>query len=170
MTSKKALSVCSSLTKGANVNVLRKLFPSSASTSASLKTFDPSKECIASRAQSKKKKAVRAKPSKLNVILLKDYPLWIPKGKGRKEIDKEGRLKQMRVIREMSSRQVKEEIMTQFVDFSLTSFIVFESTPSGRLIKAENQSPSGTSLVEGVCKRKVPLYIFSSSPEKVCTL
>ncbi len=163
------MSLCASLTgrsNGPDVGVMSKVFQASCSASA-LKKFDPSKQCVASAAQSKKKKACRAKPSKLNVILLKEYPFWIPKKHEKKKIDADKRIQQIKVTREMTWSEIRMEIQQQFKSFSLDDYVVYLSSPSGRLLKAINQSPCGTFLVEGVCKRRAPLYIYSAPIEKV---
>ncbi len=135
---KKALSLCASLTgrsNGPDVGVMSKVFQASCSASA-LKKFDPSKQCVASAAQSKKKKACRAKPSKLNVILLKEYPFWIPKKHEKKKIDADKRIQQIKVTREMTWSEIRMEIQQQFKSFSLDDYAVYLSSPSGRLLKA----------------------------------
>lgn len=50
----------------------------------------------------------------MKVIFLKDFPVWIPRGNQKKAIERDGRLKQVTLFREMSSQEVEEDIKKSF--------------------------------------------------------
>jgi len=67
----------------ADARVLSKLFPSSSACERKrpLSTaFDPTKECVA-LPQQKKKKAARVKPSNVQVVIMHDTDVCVPKQK-----------------------------------------------------------------------------------------
>ena len=115
----KAKSACSSLGKPseADARVLSSLFPS---TSRPLKrtrseVFDPLADCVAS-AQKQKKKAVRMKPRKVTVVLISRKTTVLPRFAKRRALKREGNIRQLQFVRNMSPHQVKNAVFRGFSD------------------------------------------------------
>lgn len=154
----KASTICSKLKKPskADAQVLKNLFPSSSSTvKRAGATFDPSDECVASVQQEKKKKAIRFKSSKITVLAV-DAAKGIPKGKYRKELKKNGSEKTIEIKRYFSPQNIRSTIIKAF---GFSDYKILNCTSDGKLIYAADHLPSGDDVIEGMTKRKFPLYI-----------
>ncbi len=148
-----------------HAKILRQLFPSSSSKRPKLSSaFDPTKPCVASK-QQQQKKSVRCKVSKITLILIEDKRRIVPKGKYRKGLEDNGRIKKTEFRRDMTSLQVKNKIKTVFSQFSLfnPSFLTCEEGSTLCLECDGNQNPDGNQVVDSVQSRKGTLYIMEST-------
>ena len=121
--------------------------------------FDPTRESAVAVNKKRKRKAVRIKPVTLTVMAITKYTYSIPKGKHYSKALREGRKQQVQITRVMTSQEVKQAILSSFKHLRVDNYEMLQVERSGRLSSAEEQSPDGASLVEGICKRKAMLYI-----------
>lgn len=141
---------------------LGKLFPSSPSLPKLPSSFDPGSE------QKPKKKSGRVKSSKLTLTLLSAGSSVIPRGKQRKALQNESRMKTVEFSREMSSRVVRNKIITAFAeqkDFHST-YSILSQGQNGKLVVADNQYPTGEQFVGSALKHKGNVYL--TPMKKVC--
>ena len=105
-------------------------------------TFDPIAECVALPAQ-KKKKASRAKPVSIQVILLpKLATLIVPKGKRRQGLSAERRIESIKLVRTASALEVQNSVVRAFQGHSLCEWEYLEVN-AGHLIVSSCQNPGG---------------------------
>ncbi|KAF3980805.1 MAG: hypothetical protein HFP76_00190 [Methylococcales symbiont of Iophon sp. n. MRB-2018] len=142
---------------------LSKLFPSSQASLPKLAAnFDPGSDCVFAE-QKKRKKSARVKPSKLNLAFLRArrVPTTIPRGKHRKDLVTNGRIRKVDFTREMSAQVVKNTIITAFSelqDFN-SSYNILSQSQDGRLTLADNQYPSGVQFVDKALKHRGNVYL-----------
>ena len=125
--------------------VLASLFPTRKRPS-----FDPNAECIVTPNQKKKKLATkkREKAASVRVVMLKNFTKALPKGKRRRVLSSQGRMKTVKLVRSMTALQVKNIILRAYEDLKLTTFVVLDTTESGHhLIKADDQDMNGESAI-----------------------
>ncbi len=132
---------------------LAKCFPS-ANSKKTKGAFDSNAECIAADAHRKKKAAIKGKQRivSVNIVMLKRYASTIPKGKARKELLAEGRIRSISVTRDMTNCQLRNKILRAF---EVVSFSFLQVDSAGRLLKIDNVSFDGESAV----KRRGSLYV-----------
>lgn len=106
-------------------------------------------------ATEEKKKAIRFKCSKITVIAV-NAKKGIPKGKYRKELKDQEHEKNIEFKRNFSSQEVKNEIIRAF---NFSDYCFLSCAPDGKLATSKNQLPTEYELIEGITKRKFPLYI-----------
>ena len=136
------------------VQKLAKLYPSSRAPVKRLTdTFDPLQECVALPAK-RAKKSVRVKPVTLEVIVLPpSESLVLPRGKQRHQLATSGRVKNLQFKRTMSALQVRNTIISNFANLSLTSW-EFLDVRGGKLEKSDSQQPGGE-----ICQRRGAVYL-----------
>jgi hypothetical protein len=79
-----------------------------------MKTFDPTAKSFVAEAHRKKKAAFKkanTRPVTVKVVLLKNYSSQIPKGRARKKLINNERIKAMKFTRDMSQEVVKAKIL-----------------------------------------------------------
>ena len=158
------LDVCKKVVKpsGTDTKVLRQLFPSSSSYVKKRpfsKVFNPASECVA-MPQQKKKKAFRMKPSKVQLIMVNNPDQGIPRGKSRRELVAEERIKKIDFRRNMSSLEVKNIIVQGFKHLpAFTGFTLLEADQQGKLHSSGNQQPDGEYIIESARRRSGPVYL-----------
>ena len=158
-----ATSICQSLSKisGSVSQKMKTLFPSTTFTGGVKcpTSFDPTRESAVVENKKKKKKAVRIKPVILTVMAITPCTNTIPRGKHKKKAMDERREQKVQITRVMTSQEVQHAILSVYQHLQINDYEILESERSGRLSLAEEQSPDGASLVEGICKHKAVLYI-----------
>lgn len=147
--------MCSKLKKPstADAQALKSLFPSSAALKRPSTSFDPSDATITQ--QKKKRRAIRFKSSKVTVLAV-DSTKGVPKGKYRKELNKNGRVQIIEIKRNYSALEIRNEIIRAF---NFTDYKLLSCTLDGKFTYATSHLPTGDELIEGITKRKFPLYI-----------
>ena len=153
--SSKAKSVCSHLGKPseADARVLSTLFPSVSRPTKRNRSeaFDPLADCVVS-AQKQKKKAVRIKPRKVNVVLIGESSI-VPRFSKRRALKKDGSIKQLSFLRSMSSRQVRNTIVRGFsekiTEHEAERIVYLQSDPhTHTLTKIEKQECDGDDVID----------------------
>ena len=159
----KSNALCKATAKPSSTDarVLSQLFPSSSSRPmkrSSQKAFDPSAECVAYQ-QQKKKKAFKSKPSNVIVILVSD-PSVVPRGKSRKKLEHDERVKKIEFRREMLSFEVKNLVLRGFKHIeNLVGFTLLEADQGGKLHPSGNQAPNGEYIIVDARRKNGPIYI-----------
>ncbi len=138
------------------VESLRTMFPITKQTIRK-RPFDPQRECVNLAAQ-KKKKAVsgcaRVKPVTVQAVMLtKDAPLILPKGKRQSTLADGRRINTIMVKRAASPLELRNAIMRVFDHCQLASFQYLEAS-GGILTISKNQNPGGE-----VVDRRGALYL-----------
>lgn len=127
-------------------------------------SFDPTAECVALERQKKKKSAIKqqrkVKQASVTVIMMEKFSPSIPKGNARKRLSSCGRMKSIRLSRDMSAEEVKGKILQVF---NCTDFTLLECDSSQTLCKCDDQNIDGERAVE----RKGALYLCENTPTKV---
>ena len=136
--------------------MLARMFPSSRSAPKK-RSFDPTADCLALPAQ-KKKKAFRAKPSNVTVVMMPEFRHDVPKGKRRADLKKANRIQVVQLSRSMSPQQVKNAIVKAF---KRERWTVLECSQQGILSRSCSQSLDGKSAVS----RKGSLYLCEDESE-----
>ena len=103
---------------GSTTTILSKLFKKSNLVPSTRKrSFDPTSECVVAKQKAKKKATnIRKKPKNLNVVLLKEKPESVPRGRVRKNLNKSGRIMKLQFRRCMSPSEIKSIIVDGFKD------------------------------------------------------
>lgn len=108
------------------------------------------------------------KPSQVQVLMLEDPDRGIPRGKFRKEITANERIKKLEFRRNMSSSEVKNVVLRGFQHLpSLVGFTLLEADHHGRLHVSENQNPDGQYIIESARRRHGPVYLCD---KEVCVI
>ena len=141
---------------------MRELFPSSSAPKRPKLSgaFDPTRTCVALH-QKQKKKAVRSKPSKVTVIVVQDASKGVPRGKNRKKLQEAGHIAKLEFMRDMSTLQVKNTIISGFQHLSLASFIYLTcDSENSHMLRADiKQEKDGELIVNAAQARKSTMYI-----------
>lgn len=133
---------------------LSKLFPST-SGKRSATQFDPTAECCVSKQKRMKKAATTpGRPCKVEVLLLPEVYDVVPKGKKKKQLTAEGRIKTLTFRRSMNAIEVRNVIMRGFVEFQLREWVYFTTSQNNRLEVSQDQF-----VGKDVVDRKGRLYI-----------
>ena len=133
---------------GAEAKAIAKFFPA-------MKTFDPTAKSFVAEAHRKKKAAIKkpiTRPVTMKVVLVKNYSSRIPKGRARKKLINNERIRAMKFTRDMSNEDVKAKILGAFKIKDYT--VLACDTLSQSLMKGE-QEISG----EDVIGRRGCLYL-----------
>lgn len=119
--------------------ILSKFQNPSGAEAKAIANFSPTTPAfVVTDAQRKKKAAAKKfspRPVNINVVLLKNYVYLIPKGKARKKLINEGRIRNVAFTRDMSRESVKEKISSAFETSDYT--ILACDTLSQSLVKGE---------------------------------
>ena len=111
--------------------VLASLFPTRKRPS-----FDPNAECIVTPNQKKKLATKKEKAASVRVVRPKNFTKALPKGKRRRVLSSQGRMKTVKLVCSMTALQVKNIILRAYEDLKLTTFVVLDTTESSHhLIK-----------------------------------
>ncbi len=137
---------------------LSKCFPGGKSSDTSKvfstsKVFNPSVDY-----HGKKQKRVK-KPSKVEVVMLKEFQGWIPKGEARKRLRRKGRVSDVSFTRSMTNIQVENFIKRAFKHLDIDQFSVLETDASGHFLSHSTQKIDG----QGVVSRRGALYLCEVS-------
>ena len=76
--------------------------------------FDPMDDCVASMSHRQKKATFGKRLKRLNVVVLKKIPSFIPKGIHRKRLKEDGRIIEVGFHRNMTSKEVFHLIAHSF--------------------------------------------------------
>ena len=80
----------------------------------------------------------------------------MPKGKIRKQLKSNGRENVIEVRRNYSAQEVRNLIIRAF---GFADYKILTCTQDGKFVVAKNHLPSGDDVIEGITKKKYPLYI-----------
>lgn len=126
---KRAVDVCKRIgaPTGPQKQVIRSLYPSTCVPKKlpMKRKFDPKEVSIAEK---QKKKAAIVKPRTTSFVLLETQMSAVPKGKARKSLLAEGRIKKVPISRVMSKEDVHECIHNAYSELQLSAPVVFLST------------------------------------------
>ena len=117
-------------------------------------TSDPSEEGVAAVQQEKEKKSIPLKTIKVTVLAV-DSAKNVPEGKDLKELKKNGMEQVIKIRRNFSAQQVKDEIIRAF---GCSDYKILKCTLDGKFLIENDYLPSGDE-VEEITKKKFPLYI-----------
>lgn len=107
------------------------------------------------------------KPSNVQVLMLRDLNHGIPRGKYRKYLATDERIKKLEFTRSMSSSQVKTVISEGFKHLpGFSEFVLLEADSHGQLHMSKNQKPDGQYIIESARRRSGAIYLCEN---KVCT-
>ena len=122
---------------------MTQLFPSSSTPKRPRlsEAFDPTWKCVAFQ-QQKKKKAARAKPSQVTVMLVPKETKSVPRGKHRKSFVQ----KKVEIFRTMSPLEVKSTIVKSFTDLQPSSFIYMNVDSAYKFTKDAVQNKDGNTI------------------------
>ena len=151
----------------AEASALSKLFPSTPPLPKVPSGFDPSRDLVCA-AQKKKKKAVRVKPSSLNLALHVGTTA-IPRGKHRKKLLESNRIQKVEFTRYMSAQIVKNKIVAAFSSQEnfCGAYTLLSQSQDGRLTLAENQYPTGQQFVNNALKHRGNVYLCYKNSKEV---
>ena len=141
---------------------MRQLFPSSSSLPKRPRlseAFDPTHPCVALQ-QKNKKKAARAKPSKISVIVVQDASKGIPKGQYRKNLQQSKCIDKVELTRSMSASQVKNAIITLFSHLPLKAFTYLVLTDKSTLSINPDQEQDGDKIITTFHSTRGTLYLL----------
>lgn len=146
------------------------LFPSCGTGGPYKCNFDPMSTNSGSTSVNKKKrKLIRVKPVRLTVMAVKDSTCAIPRGVHKNKLLEEGREQEIKITKVMTSHEVQDSIISAYKHLQISHYEILQSGRNGRLSLAEEQFPSGASLIDGPYKRKAALYIRKKIPEVIIT-
>ena len=136
---------------------MTQLFPSSSTLKRPhlSEAFDPTWQCVAFQ-QQKKKKAARAKPSQVTVMLVPKGTKNVPRGKHRKSLIQ----KKVQIFRTMSSLEVKRTIVKSFTDLQ-SSFVYMNVDTTHKFTKDAVQNKDGNTIVD--CGKHGAVYIMEQT-------
>ena len=130
------------------------------------KAFDPSTECVA-LPQQKRKKAFKTKPSNIQLVMVLDPSSGVPKGKSRKILEKQERVRKVEFRREMSFYEVQNCIFQGFSHLqNLVGFTFLEADQGGKLHPSKNQEPDGEYMIVDARRRCGPIYLHPNLVSK----
>lgn len=138
---------------------LSKLFPHTVRTSKKRgPSFDPN-ETVEGVPDKKKKRGSTSLGRCVNLTIcrLPRYSTFVPKGKVRNELKKQGRLVDVKLTRSMTATVVRQAINRAYHKFD-TNWKYLVTGQDNGLILAENQSPDGNA----VCTRRGCIYIYDT--------
>ena len=135
---------------------LGKLFPSCAGTKRGQPSFDPHQEFHGLPDKKKKKRAStsQGRPVSVTVCCLPHSTPFIPKGKVRNNLKKQGRIQDILLTRSMTSSTVRDSITRAFKD--IHNQWVYLEAGQDNLLSETKQSLDGNAA----CSRRGCLYIM----------
>lgn len=151
--SSKAFSICSKVGQPseASASALAKLFGNSSKPGPSRKrSFDPTSDCVVA-AQRCKKKATnqRMKVKTVTVVLLKEKPAVVPKGRSRSKLRDSGRVKKLQFKRCIKAADVRTIISSAFSEFEgIETAQYLRCGQDNIMVVNENQELDGSDLIE----------------------
>lgn len=98
------------------------------------------------------------------VVILKQYQLWLPRANQRQELNDHHRVIKLQFKRSMSAYEVKQCIKTGFHQVSGLSNdwnCTFLETNNGRLMISSNQRPTGDNIID----KRGTLYLCENCDE-----
>ena len=161
--SAKAVNIATRLGKPATgeAEALGYLFPSSSSSGSKRPrpVFDPTAELTVAE-EKRKKKAVNSqgRPVNVKVMVLKSFSPYIPRGRPRNLLKKDGREKTLRFRRSMNSEEVRCTIARGFPHIECLkdkSWTYLQCDAENHLVVSKNQAFDGSEVIS----RKGSLYI-----------
>ena len=137
---------------GLQRQVIQHLYPASAGMQKKVpvkRKFNPTEISVAEK-QKKKKKAAIVKPCTLSLVLLNKHFSAVPKGKSRKSLLAEGRIKKVSISRMMSAENVRSCICNAFSDsVQMSAPAVFLCTGRDNSLDVfQKQDLDGSELIE----------------------
>lgn len=123
--------------------------------------FDPTEDSLAEYAK-KKKKRFRSKPSSITVVVMEEYKKNIPRGKRRDKLRDDGRIRNVLIQRNMTSKQVRRAIECEFKDKKLFSWSYLQCSGDGFLCTSESQLLTGEDIISKFSKGS--LYLCEKGP------
>ena len=117
--------------------------------------FDPTSDCCASKAQSKKKASANSgRPSSVQVVMLERVASSIPRGKHRTTLKNCGRIQTIKITRSMSSSQVSDQIHLGFKHLNVDAWHILDCVDN-YLSVSVNQILNGNDAIH----RKGSVYL-----------
>lgn len=111
----------------------------------------------------RKKKQAVAKPSKVEVFMLKHFQKMIPKGESRRRLRRKGRVCDISFTRSMTNLQVEACVKKSFKNLKIDKFSLLETDSSGHFLSHSPVKIDG----DGVVRRRGALYLCEVSSEIV---
>ena len=150
---------------------LSKLFPSSSASSTGSKrlrtTFDPTADLVVGEEKRKKKAAnVQGRPTSVKVMVLKSFTPYIPRGKPRNDLKKNGRERSLLFRRSMTADDVRSTIARGFSDITVVkdkTWTYLQCDSDNHLAISKKQALDGNEVIN----RKGSLYICPTPPIQV---
>lgn len=151
--SNKAFSVCSKVGQPseASASALAKLFGHGSKPGPSRKrSFDPSADCVvASQRYKKKATNQRMKMKTVTVVLLKEKPAVVPKGRSRTKLRDSGRVKKLQFKRCTTVSEVRSIITGAFSEFEdIATAQYLHCGQDNIMVVNENQELDGSDLID----------------------
>ena len=151
----KAIDLCSKVAKPPDhtKSILNKLFPVRAEGRVAQKRrFDPSDKSVAELSKAKKKAAVPRLGGKLRsvTIVLLDTPVSVvPKGKARRALEQNGRVRKAKIHRSMSASDIREVVCKTFSNLPCARKAKFMCCGQDNYLRfMSNQDLSGDEVVK----------------------
>ena len=127
---------------------LAKLFGNA--TNARKRSFDPSAECVVASQKAKKKATnQRMKSKTLFVVLLKEKPAVVPKGRSRSKLTECGRIVKVQFKRCMKASEVRNVICSAFSEFQRVETAQYlRCEKNNVMLLNENQELDGDDVID----------------------
>ena len=110
--------------------------------------FDPSEVSFAEK-QKKKKKAAVVKPKTITFVVMNQQQSTVPKGRARKKLLAEGRIKKLAITRSMSVQSIRKCIKEAFSELKLSVSMVFMCTGTDNILEVfAKQDLDGSEVIE----------------------
>ena len=128
---------------------LAKLF-GTAGPSSRKRSFDPSAACVVATQQAKKKATnQRMKNKTLSVVLLKEKPAVVPKGRSRSKLTDCGRIVKLQFKRCMKASEVRNIICRAFSEFQgVETAQYLRCEKNNIMLLNENQELDGDDIID----------------------
>ena len=172
----KAVNIATRLCKPneGEAKALSQLFPSSSSNSSGSKRpraiFDPTAElCVAEQKRKKKAANSQGRPVNVKVMVLKSFTPYIPRGRPRNILKKEGREKTLPFRRSMNADEVRCTIARGIPHISSLkekNWTYLQCDSDNHLEVSKNQVLNGSDVIN----RKGSLYICPAQVNNIIAL
>ena len=152
----RAVGVCQRLSKPSSEHkkILSQLYPSCSSNSTSSSSpsasFNPMKASVSEMNQLKKKAAIPGKgvkPKSITAVFLESKLPKVPRGRSRKKLEIDGRIKKLFLRRSMSSVEVKQAIFNCFSLAKDKEIVFLKSNSDNSLEVNSNQLLTGNEAI-----------------------
>ena len=130
---------------------IAKLFGNATNAGHSRKrSFDPTAECVVAAQQAKKKATnQRMKNKTLSVVLLKEKPAVVPKGRSRSKLTESGRIVKLQFKRCMKASEVRNVISNAFSEFQgVEKAQYLRCEKNNIMLLNENQELDGDDVID----------------------